>query len=224
MTHSADSCSPASAPWTSPRRRSRRRSGIPRQTRGDEREGTPEKSSLRGRTARPSSARRCSRRRRIGAEGTEDVGYAKASDYEALLSRWRNFNASSPLSSISPDCSLIQRSRWLRSFRIGSCRDSPPPRRRASCAACAISRRSGEGRVPGRRRPAALSPFAPRLLDGRGRTGPAGDGRPVAPGPRRTGPIFVKFGQALSTRADLLRSPDFIAEFSRLQDEVRGCR
>jgi len=33
------------------------------------------------------------------------------------------------------------------------------------------------------------------------------------------GPTFVKFGQALSTRADLL-PPDFIAEFSKLQDEV----
>ena len=33
------------------------------------------------------------------------------------------------------------------------------------------------------------------------------------------GPTFVKFGQALSVRADLL-PPDFIAEFSRLQDEV----
>ena len=35
------------------------------------------------------------------------------------------------------------------------------------------------------------------------------------------GPTFVKFGQALSTRADLL-PPDFIAEFSRLQDDVPG--
>jgi ubiquinone biosynthesis protein len=33
------------------------------------------------------------------------------------------------------------------------------------------------------------------------------------------GPTFVKFGQALSTRADLL-PPDFIAEFSKLQDDV----
>ncbi len=33
------------------------------------------------------------------------------------------------------------------------------------------------------------------------------------------GPTFIKFGQALSTRADLL-PPDFVAEFSRLQDEV----
>ncbi len=35
------------------------------------------------------------------------------------------------------------------------------------------------------------------------------------------GPTFVKFGQALSTRADLL-PPDFIAEFARLQDDVPG--
>lgn len=33
------------------------------------------------------------------------------------------------------------------------------------------------------------------------------------------GPTFVKFGQALSTRADLL-PPDFIAEFEKLQDDV----
>jgi ubiquinone biosynthesis protein len=33
------------------------------------------------------------------------------------------------------------------------------------------------------------------------------------------GPTFVKFGQALSTRADLL-PPDFLAEFSKLQDDV----
>jgi len=33
------------------------------------------------------------------------------------------------------------------------------------------------------------------------------------------GPTFIKFGQALSTRADVLPS-DFVAEFSRLQDEV----
>ena len=33
------------------------------------------------------------------------------------------------------------------------------------------------------------------------------------------GPTFVKFGQALSTRADLL-PPDFITEFSKLQDDV----
>ena len=33
------------------------------------------------------------------------------------------------------------------------------------------------------------------------------------------GPTFIKFGQALSTRADVLPA-DFIAEFSKLQDEV----
>ncbi len=33
------------------------------------------------------------------------------------------------------------------------------------------------------------------------------------------GPTFVKFGQALSTRADLL-PPDFITEFEKLQDDV----
>ena len=33
------------------------------------------------------------------------------------------------------------------------------------------------------------------------------------------GPTFIKFGQALSTRADVL-PPDFVTEFSRLQDEV----
>ncbi|MGE5198527.1 MAG: ABC1 kinase family protein, partial [Rhodospirillaceae bacterium] len=37
------------------------------------------------------------------------------------------------------------------------------------------------------------------------------------------GPTFVKFGQALSTRADLL-PPDVIAEFSRLQDDVPALR
>jgi len=33
------------------------------------------------------------------------------------------------------------------------------------------------------------------------------------------GPTFIKFGQALSTRADVL-PPDYVAEFSKLQDEV----
>ncbi len=33
------------------------------------------------------------------------------------------------------------------------------------------------------------------------------------------GPTFIKFGQALSTRADVL-PPDYVAEFSKLQDDV----
>jgi ubiquinone biosynthesis protein len=33
------------------------------------------------------------------------------------------------------------------------------------------------------------------------------------------GPTFIKFGQALSTRADVL-PPDFVTEFSKLQDEI----
>ncbi len=33
------------------------------------------------------------------------------------------------------------------------------------------------------------------------------------------GPTFIKFGQALSTRADVL-PPDFVLEFSKLQDEI----
>ena len=35
------------------------------------------------------------------------------------------------------------------------------------------------------------------------------------------GPTFIKLGQILSTRADII-APEFIAEFSKLQDEVEG--
>lgn len=35
------------------------------------------------------------------------------------------------------------------------------------------------------------------------------------------GPTFIKFGQILSTRADII-APEFITEFSKLQDEVEG--
>ena len=50
--------------------------------------------------------------------------------------------------------------------------------------------------------------------------------RPAQPAPRRVrlaieslGPVFIKFGQILSTRRDLL-SPEFADELSRLQDRV----
>jgi len=61
-----------------------------------------------------------------------------------------------------------------------------------------------------------------RLLSALGRSGQAELGRP-----RRLrlaldalGPAFIKFGQALSTRADLL-PPDIVAELALLQDSVR---
>src|SRR5438067_4110053 len=63
------------------------------------------------------------------------------------------------------------------------------------------------------------------LIDGR-RRGDAADGMPTARGRHlremldELGPTFVKFGQLLSTRPDVV-PPDIVVELQKLQDDVR---
>jgi ubiquinone biosynthesis protein len=57
------------------------------------------------------------------------------------------------------------------------------------------------------------------LLKGESRTSRLATARRLRLALEDLGPTFVKFGQALSTRSDLL-PPDFVAEFSKLQDQV----
>ena len=56
-------------------------------------------------------------------------------------------------------------------------------------------------------------------LAARSRSTPAGTGRPPATNTHSLGPTFIKVGQALSTRPDLIRK-DFLEELIKLQDQL----
>lgn len=64
-------------------------------------------------------------------------------------------------------------------------------------------------------------PFHRRLLGSRSMAEPYGRPERVRLALEELGPAFIKLGQVLSTRVDLL-PPDYIAELARLQDSARA--